>query len=843
MLEPSDMPFVNAQNAGTSTDDRQLESELAPDPDAEGADSDLDTLVDVMLEETFPELEDTPSSPEDPAEFSAGGGPVLFDAFTAQSIEPLREDWLSRPGVSISAFYLPAGRSLNFQATPGVDRLHLLLAGRGRLHMAGTTLTVEAGRALGIGAPGPHQLDAADEGVVFLTLALQHLDDEPQDHPGLSILDLLGPGRDTARSRLQDWATRPNVAGRLSILPLDLLPTTGMQLFTWSPRILMVLEGTAQLQTPDGLTLLEPFIPWEVPPDTPHRLDPAEPGRTTVLAITPTEPASALQSQLMCGHRARTCDLVRLTGDGLLVLAADGQVLEINYPASRWLGLSQAWQGSLLDVLKGRDRDWLTAQLEQAARGEEILPIPSRSAWISPNVPDLTLGVLFVPYQGDGAISTALLYLRPMVLEAVNEADLAPERAPLRELEPPARARPVERLVPEAVVMSPAEPPPALSPPVPVQAHIPVEAAPQPKHEESAPLPLTPPSGSLSSPVDAEELEVFPLLPTLHPPLQALLDTLPTLLEQGTHLVIVGEPGTGKSQLARALHQVILDIWQQDVPLGWVSCKGETEASVSQGLWTRPAPQLNAALEPGPWLEGLEGGTLILDDLAELPASAQLEVLKGLSTLQQGLRRQDRDRPWARVVVLLDKKPGKAGTLLRAPNLRPSPPRPSTARLPEGRRSHSSEPSSTFTLLELPPLRERPEDIPLLLAHLWRLQRELQGLPEAPLPPLSAEALELLMSHPLPRNLWDLQTLVQALISAPGADAVPAGLVRRLLGGPARATWKPEGPTLPTLAEAERQLLMAALQQAAGNKAEAARLLDIPRPRLYRMMQEYHLEG
>lgn len=828
MLEPSDMPFVNAQNAGTSTDDRQLESDLAPDPDAEGADSDLDTLVDEMLEETFPELEDTPLSPEDPAEFSAGGGPVLFDAFTAQSLEPLREDWLSRPGVSISAFYLPAGRSLNFQATPGVDRLHLLLEGRGRLHMAGTTLTVEAGRALGIGAPGPHQLDAADEGVVFLTLALQHLDDEPQDHPGLSILDLLGPGRDTARSRLQDWATRPNVAGRLSILPLDLLPTTGMQLFTWSPRILMVLEGTAQLQTPDGLTLLEPFIPWEVPPDTPHRLDPAEPGRTTVLAITPTEPASALQSQLMCGHRARTCDLVRLTGDGLLVLAADGQVLEINYPASRWLGLSQAWQGSLLDVLTGRDREWLTTQLEQAARGEETLPIPSRTAWISPKVPDLTLGVLFVPYQGDGAVYTALLYLRPMVIDAGNEADLAPERTPVRELEPPPRARPVERITPEAVGV-----PPVAAQPIPVVSKIEVEVEPPTKQELPAPPPLTAPSWSTPESAEAEELEVFPLLPTLHPPLQALLDTLPTLLEQGTHLVIVGEPGTGKSQLARALHQLILDIWQQDTPLGWVSCKGETEASVSQGLWTRPDPQLNTALAPGPWLEGLEGGTLLLDDLAELPASAQLEILKGLSTLQKSLHKQDWNRRWARVVVLLDKKPGKAGALLRPPPTRSL----------EGRGPQSGGPSSTFTLLELPPLRERPEDIPLLLAHLWRLQRELQGLPEAPLPPLSAEALELLMSHPLPRNLWDLQTLVQALISAPGAEAVPAGLVRRLLGGPARATWKPEGPTLPTLAEAERQLLMAALQQAAGNKAEAARLLDIPRPRLYRMMQEYHLEG
>jgi two-component system nitrogen regulation response regulator NtrX len=147
--------------------------------------------------------------------------------------------------------------------------------------------------------------------------------------------------------------------------------------------------------------------------------------------------------------------------------------------------------------------------------------------------------------------------------------------------------------------------------------------------------------------------------------------------------------------------------------------------------------------------------------------------------------------------------------------------------------------------LALPPLRERPDDIPALVAHFTALHRARSG--QAP-PGWSAEAVELLTRYRWPGNVRELANIVERLAILHSGDTISAPYVREVLhvddgaspAGPARPLPAPDALDLPlgeTLDEFERTLITRALSMAGGNVAEAARRLKTDRPNLYRRMR------
>ncbi|MFM7200800.1 MAG: helix-turn-helix domain-containing protein [Myxococcota bacterium] len=697
----------------------------------------------------------------------------LLSVFDALPAEPYRETWVNRAWISISGFYLPPGHSLSFQATPGVDRLHVLLRGRCRLAVSGTQLAAEAGRALGVGAPGAHQVEAGETGVAFITLALRSLVGGHQDQPGLAVLELMGPLREHARARMREWAKRPYIGERISVLPLELFPAQDTQLFELSPRLLLVLEGSALLELPREVVELEALSMYEVPADTPHRLDAASLGPCTLLAISELEPASHRFHHLSCGARAQSCDLVALAGDGLVQLDERGHVLHASPMARRWLGVGESFHGALASLLQTRDREWLEQQLTRPPFGEA-----TRTAWSAPRMAGLTLGVLFVPYQGEDQLHASLLYLRPAV-ERVESASFEV----------------LDEGVSEALPLSE----PLLEP-----AREPARESVREPARESV---REPARERLSPPHSLEVLRPPPLV-CLSPVMTRLERLLPELALLKETFLLVGEPGTGRSHLARQLHSMGAESLGS---LRVLSCANLGEPALRGALWTRPNPQADTHLEPGPWLQGLEQGSLLIEEAYLLTASAQVELLRALARLRrQGLQ--------VRVMVELEKLPGR--------NLPPM----LTLEQPSDREG--------LRLIELPPLRERLEEVPVLLNALAS-RHATQGQVNFR---LTSEALEVLLSHPFPMNVKELERLARVLTQTPSDGGVSAEVVRRLLGPSRRPAWRKDETALPTLYEAERQLVTEAMQRAGGNKAEAARLLDIPRPRLYRLLAEHQLE-
>jgi DNA-binding NtrC family response regulator len=143
--------------------------------------------------------------------------------------------------------------------------------------------------------------------------------------------------------------------------------------------------------------------------------------------------------------------------------------------------------------------------------------------------------------------------------------------------------------------------------------------------------------------------------------------------------------------------------------------------------------------------------------------------------------------------------------------------------------------------VEMPPLRERAEDIPLLAAHFLKIFADEMGMPR---PELTAAALDQLVAHPFPGNVRELKNVIErALIESRGAPIAPAHL-RLCSPAPRRAPAPPvcvveTEPAIPlNLEAAEQALIQRALQQTAGNVAEAARLLGVNRSRIYRRFQQ-----
>jgi DNA-binding NtrC family response regulator len=156
----------------------------------------------------------------------------------------------------------------------------------------------------------------------------------------------------------------------------------------------------------------------------------------------------------------------------------------------------------------------------------------------------------------------------------------------------------------------------------------------------------------------------------------------------------------------------------------------------------------------------------------------------------------------------------------------------------------SDELSALLTTLsiEVPPLVSRPEDIPLLVE--WFLDELNRDEPKRVT--VSSEALDLLMLYPWPGELSELRDIVaKAHVRARGRAITPRDLPRVMLHsveGAALATDRPQPIDLDAyLSRVESTLVLRALELAGGNKAEAARLLGVSRPRLYRKLEQMGL--
>lgn len=277
-------------------------------------------------------------------------------------------------------------------------------------------------------------------------------------------------------------------------------------------------------------------------------------------------------------------------------------------------------------------------------------------------------------------------------------------------------------------------------------------------------------------------------------------------------VLIEGESGTGKEMLARAIHRASP---RREGPFVAVNCGAIPAELVESELFGHEKGAFTDAKQPRKgYFESASGGTLFLDELGELPGAAQVKLLR---TIQEG-----------EIVRLGSTKPLKIDVRTVAATNRTL-----TQEIAEGRFREDLFYRLAVAVLRIPPLRERTDDLGLLIDRLLaQVRRELPAHEEKK---ISAGAKNLLLAHPWPGNVRELlNTLRRAVIWSEGAtisseDAREAllpvsGVARqdvlgRALGGSFHL------PTL--LKEVTAHYLGRAMDEAAGNKTKAAGLVGL----------------
>jgi two-component system response regulator PilR (NtrC family) len=292
-------------------------------------------------------------------------------------------------------------------------------------------------------------------------------------------------------------------------------------------------------------------------------------------------------------------------------------------------------------------------------------------------------------------------------------------------------------------------------------------------------------------------------------PMQALFELIRKVGPARTSVLISGESGTGKELVARAIHA---QSERADNPFIAVNCGAIPNALIESELFGHTRGAFTGATQAKTGLfNAADGGTLFLDEIAELDPSMQVKLLRVLQ--------ERRVKPVGGIdEVAVDVR------VIAATN----------RDLDEEVEAQRFRSDLFYRLnvipLTLPPLRSRPQDIPLLTEHFVRKFAAQSGRRIASLTP---EAMELLCNYHYPGNVRELENLIErAVILATGPrvdeSALPE-LSRPRLPANARPTTLPEaGLDLDRhIGEIEKELVLAALDRCDGNRTEAARLLGV----------------
>jgi two-component system, NtrC family, response regulator AtoC len=295
------------------------------------------------------------------------------------------------------------------------------------------------------------------------------------------------------------------------------------------------------------------------------------------------------------------------------------------------------------------------------------------------------------------------------------------------------------------------------------------------------------------------------------PAMQAIFELARTAARSSSTILVLGESGSGKEVLARAIHA---ESPRAEGPFVAVSCAALTESLLESELFGHERGAFTGAIarRKGKF-EAAHGGTLFLDEVGDVGPKLQLDLLRVLE--ERKFHRVGGNEPIevdVRIVAATNRDLKKA--------------------VAEGRFRDDLFYRLNVIPILIPPLRQRREDVPLLVeSFVERLAAEMKKRLDG----VSAEAMAALMAHDWPGNVRELRNVLER-----GA-VVAAGPVIQLadLGLPSRAEAPPRPGALASLEEVEKRHVAAVLAHAGGNVSQAARILGIDRVTLYNKMRKY----
>jgi transcriptional regulator with PAS, ATPase and Fis domain len=291
--------------------------------------------------------------------------------------------------------------------------------------------------------------------------------------------------------------------------------------------------------------------------------------------------------------------------------------------------------------------------------------------------------------------------------------------------------------------------------------------------------------------------------------MQELFETIRQITDVNVPVLIQGESGTGKELVAAAIHNEGPRADKLFVP---INCAALPEGILESELFGHVKGAFTGAIrDKRGRFEMAHGGTLFLDEVGEMPMSVQVKLLRVIQ--EKAFERVGGER-----TISVDVR------LISATN------KDLKQEVDAGKFRDDLYYRLKVVPIDIPPLRERKGDIPLLAEHFMEIAAE-EGLKTQG---LSEEALQLMIEYAWPGNVRELQSAIRfSIVKSAGGMIKPANLPLEL------SEWK--NKTLPR--GAPRKLdpgrVREALTMSGGNKAKAARLLNVGRATLYRFLSDH----
>jgi DNA-binding NtrC family response regulator len=303
------------------------------------------------------------------------------------------------------------------------------------------------------------------------------------------------------------------------------------------------------------------------------------------------------------------------------------------------------------------------------------------------------------------------------------------------------------------------------------------------------------------------------------PVMKEIFETVQQVAPTRATVLIGGESGTGKELVAKAIHQLSPRAKQ---PFVTVHCAALAPTLLESELFGHEKGAFTGAHERRIGrFEQAQGGTLFLDEIGEIDATIQVKLLRFLG--ERTFERVGSNKTLTADVRLIAATNKNLEELVKAGKFRED---------------------LFFRLrvveINLPPLRERAGDIPLLAQ---KFLREFAAENGKSVNDFTADALQLLMNHPWPGNVRELRTAIEhAVVLCRGEKISARDLPPSVRGGRTAETPLLQRNDL-TVKEAEKQLVVRALKETNGNRTRAAKKIGMSRRTFHRKLHEYHLGG
>ena len=322
----------------------------------------------------------------------------------------------------------------------------------------------------------------------------------------------------------------------------------------------------------------------------------------------------------------------------------------------------------------------------------------------------------------------------------------------------------------------------------------------------------------LKESIAGQRFEPFQGIIGVSPAMRRIVERIKKAARNKLTVLILGETGTGKDLIAEAIHK---HSDRANRPMKSVNCAGLNENLLESELFGHVRGAFTGAVSDRKgYFVAADGGTLFLDEIGDMPLNMQAKLLRALERREiTPVGSTDVRRVDVRVIAATNAD------------------------------LHKLKEESKFRedlyyrlnqwVIEVPPLRERRDDIPVLADHLRQRANRTHG---TACPGISSEAMSYLTRYFWPGNVRELANVIEALVVEAENQQIEADHLPEHIRGsreivPAAAA----GMVGLTMAQVERMMIERTLQATAGNREQAARILGIGTRTLYRKIKEYGL--